>query len=114
EGDDGNVNIDYLDMTQNEPVQCEGEADPNDEFDGDELDRCRWPIVVRPAPNQMSVGDGKLAIETGDGTDMFGNNTNAENIVLQRAPQGAWEITTKLHMPFSGKEYEQAGIFVYG
>ena len=32
-GDDGNVNLDYLDVKQNEPIQC-GTVDPNDTFDG--------------------------------------------------------------------------------
>jgi plastocyanin len=113
-GDEGNINIDYLDVTQNEPPSCDSDVDPNDEFDGDQLDRCRWPVIVRPNPSQLSVGDGKLSIETGNNTDMFGANTTAENIVLQPAPDGAWEITTKLHMPFSGKQWEQAGMFVYG
>src|SRR5690606_4353643 len=99
---------------QDEAQDCEGEIDPNDEFDGNELDRCRWPLIVRPKPSQLSVADGKLAIQTGNNTDMFGGTTTAENIVLQPAPDGAWEITTKLHMPFSGKSWEQAGLFVYG
>jgi regulation of enolase protein 1 (concanavalin A-like superfamily) len=114
EGDDGNVNLDYLDVTQNEPVQCEPDIDPNDEFDGSELDECRWQQIVRSVASQRSVGDGKLAIETGDGTDMFGGTTTAENIVLQPAPDGPWEITTKMRMPFTGKDYEQASLMVYG
>jgi glucose/arabinose dehydrogenase/PKD repeat protein len=88
--------------------------DPDDEFDGAALDGCRWTEIVRPVPAQLAVGDGALAIDTGNGTDMFGGTTNAENIVLQPAPEGAWEITTEVTLPFTGKDYEQAGLMVYG
>jgi cytochrome c len=94
--------------------QCPPEVDPDDEFDGTALDPCRWTEIVRDVPDQRAVRDGALAIETGNGTDMFGGNTTAENIVLQPAPEDGWEITTEVTLPFTGKDYEQAGLMVYG
>jgi cytochrome c len=95
--------------------QCDPEPpDPNDEFDGTALDPCRWNEIVRGVPDQLAVRDGALAIETGNNTDMFGGNTTAENIVLQPAPEEGWEITTEVTLPFTGKDYEQAGLIVYG
>jgi glucose/arabinose dehydrogenase/regulation of enolase protein 1 (concanavalin A-like superfamily) len=96
------------------PECAPGAEGPDDEFDGEALEECRWTEIVRPVPDQLAVRDGELAIETGNGTDMFGGTTNAENIVLQDAPEGAWEITTQVTMPFTGKDYEQAGLMVYG
>ena len=105
-------NSDSVEIRVN-PV-CPPEVDPDDEFDGTMLDPCRWNEIVRDVPDQLAVGDGALAIETGNGTDMFGANTTAENIVLQPAPEDGWEITTEVTMPFTGKDYEQAGLMVYG
>ena len=69
---------------------------------------------MRAAPDQLAVRDGALAIDTGNNTDMFGGNTTAENIVLQPAPEEGWEITTEVTLPFTGKDYEQAGLMVHG
>ena len=90
-----------------------GPVDPSDEFDGTALDECRWSEIVRDNPGQRRVADGALHIDTGNGTDMYGGNTNAENLVLQPAPEGAWEAITQVDMPFTGKDYEQAGLMVY-
>ena len=110
--DDGNSASDSVEINA---TDCgPGSIDPNDEFDGDELDECRWTEIVRPVPDQLSVGGGELAIDTGNGTDMFGGTTTAENIVLQDAPEAPWEITTQMTMPFTGKDYEQSSLFVYG
>ena len=49
-GDDGNVNLDYLDVKQNEPIQCEPGVDPNDTFDGNALNRCRWTTILNEDP----------------------------------------------------------------
>ena len=108
--DSGIYRIDYVGE-----LECDPEPpDPDDEFDGTELDPCRWSEIVRSNPEQLAVRDGALAIDTGNNTDMFGGNTTAENIVLQPAPEGAWEITTEVTMPFTGKDYEQAGLMVHG
>ncbi|HSI79412.1 MAG TPA: ThuA domain-containing protein [Solirubrobacterales bacterium] len=110
--EDGKTASDSVEITA---TDCgPGPIEPDDQFDGDSLDECRWSEIVRPVPNQLSVGGGELAIDTGNGTDMFGGTTTAENLVLQPAPDAPWEITTEMTMPFTGKTYEQAALFVYG
>jgi len=110
--EDGNTASDTIEINANDCAP--GPVEPGDQFDGDSLDECRWSEIVRPVPEQLSVADGALQIDTGNGTDMFGGNTTAENLVFQPAPEGTWEITTQVSLPFSGKDYEQAGMFVYG
>jgi len=89
-------------------------ATPSDEFDGTGLQKCRWTNIVRENPEGYRVADGALKINTGNGLDMYGGNTTAQNIVTQKAPAGPWEATTKVDIPFTGKDYEQAGLMVYG
>jgi cytochrome c len=110
--EDGNTASDSIEINATDCAP--GPVEPDDQFDGAELDECRWSEIVRPVPDQRSVADGALQIDTGNGTDMFGGNTTAENLVFQPAPEGTWEITTQVSLPFSGKDYEQAGMFVYG
>ena len=83
-GDDGNVNLDYLDVTQNEPVQCAPTFEPDDEFDGDALDRCRWSTILNEDVSGYSLSDGKLQIKAQEG-DIVGGTVSARNVVLQRA-----------------------------
>ena len=90
------------------------DGNPDDEFDGDALDPCRWTKVVRPNPALLSVAGGKLLLDTNLGTDMYGGTTDANNIVTQPAPDGGWELSTKVKLAHQGKDYEQAGLFVYG
>ena len=45
---------------------------------------------------------------------MYGGNTNAQNLVLQPAPDGGWEATTKVDIALAEKTYEQAALMVYG
>ena len=87
---------------------------PDDEFDGTELNTCRWSEIVRDNPAGRAVDGGALAIDTGNNTDMYGGNTNAENVVLQPAPDGGWEATTKVDIALAEKTYEQAALMVYG
>ncbi len=111
-GDDGNVNIDYLEVTQNEPVQCAPTFDPNDTFDGDVLDRCRWTTIVNEDPSGYSLADGELQIEAQTG-DITGGTFTAPNVLLQRAPaDGSWSATTKLSLDGTD-DYIQAGIVAH-
>ncbi|GIJ31983.1 ThuA domain-containing protein [Micromonospora sediminimaris] len=83
----------------------------SDNFDGDTLDRDRWTSVVRE--NQLlSVSDGALRLPTGAG-DLYGSRNDATNLVLQPAPSGAWQATTKVTLPVTAN-YQQAGLLVYG
>ena len=112
-GDQGNVNLDYLDVTQNEPVQCGPATAADDEFDGDALDRCRWTTVVNEDPSGYSVADGRLRIEAQEG-DIVGGTFSARNVVLQQAPAGgSWAARTTLSIDGTD-DYVQAGIVARG
>ncbi|GIJ39224.1 ThuA domain-containing protein [Micromonospora andamanensis] len=83
----------------------------SDNFDGDTLNRDRWSSVVRE--NQLlSVSDGTLRLPTEAG-DLYGSRNDATNLVLQPAPTGAWQATTKVTVPVTAT-YQQAGLIVYG
>jgi hypothetical protein len=110
-GDDGNVNLDYLDVKQNEPIQC-GTVAANDTFDGATLDKCRWTTILNEDPAGYSVADGKLQIKAQSG-DITGGTVSAKNIVLQPAPtNGSWSATSKVSIDGT-KEYTQAGLVAH-
>ncbi|MCO8271636.1 ThuA domain-containing protein [Actinoplanes sp. TRM 88003] len=82
----------------------------SDDFLGNELDRDRWTVVRE---NQtFSVGGGVLKLPTAVG-DLYGGTNGATNLVLQPAPGGAWQATTKVTLPVTAN-YQQAGLIVYG
>ena len=112
EGDDGNVNLDYLDVEQNEPPQCAPGIDSNDEFDGDALDRCRWTTILNEDPTGYSLADGKLQIEAQAG-DIVGGTVSARNVVLQQGPtDGSWAATTKVSIDGTD-DFVQAGLVAH-
>ncbi|MEH1167932.1 ThuA domain-containing protein [Micromonospora sp. CPCC 205539] len=83
----------------------------SDDFTGTSLDRARWTTVVRE--NQLhSVSGGALRLPTSVG-DLYGARNDATNLVLQPAPAGAWQVTTRLTLPVTAN-YQQAGLLVYG
>ncbi|MGI5523927.1 ThuA domain-containing protein [Micromonospora sp. CA-259024] len=83
----------------------------SDDFNGTSLDKSRWTSVVRE--NQLySVSGGALRLPTGVG-DLYGARNDATNLVLQAAPTGPWEMTTKVTLPVTAN-YQQAGLLVYG
>ncbi|MFG1992600.1 ThuA domain-containing protein [Actinoplanes sp. NPDC048988] len=82
----------------------------SDDFVGDSLNRTRWSVVRE---NQtFSVGGGSLRLPTMAG-DLYGNRNDATNLILQPAPTGAWQATTKITLPVTAN-YQQAGLIVYG
>ncbi|MDD9207254.1 DUF1080 domain-containing protein, partial [Georgenia sp. 10Sc9-8] len=89
-----------------------GEVGPSDEFDGEELDRCRWDTILRQNTEGYRLADGQLVVDALDG-DMHGGAANAANVILQDAPEGGWEAVTKVAVP-QGEEYEQGGLIVHG
>ena len=110
-GDEGNVNIDYLDFKQNEPIQC-GTVVADDTFDGATLDRCRWTTILNEDPSGYSLAGGKLAIKAAAG-DLTGSTVSAKNVVLQPGPtNGSWAITSKVSIDGSD-DYLQAGLIAY-
>ncbi|MGC4767724.1 ThuA domain-containing protein [Micromonospora sp. DT44] len=83
----------------------------SDDFNGNTLDKSRWTTVVRE--NQLySLSGGALKLPTAVG-DLYGARNDATNLVLQPAPTGAWEMTTKVTLPVTAN-YQQAGLLVYG
>jgi type 1 glutamine amidotransferase/regulation of enolase protein 1 (concanavalin A-like superfamily) len=87
-----------------------GAGGPDDEFDGDALG-CPWSTIVRENPDRYEVSGGALRITTANG-DLYGPGGNVENIVLQRAPGGTWEATTKLTLDATGGG-QQGGVTLY-
>jgi cytochrome c len=96
------------------PIECLDPSSnpvPNDEFDGDRLDGCRWDRVVRPDLNRFRVEGGLLKIDTTP-TNLFDQHNNAPNLMLQSFPTGDWVVETKV----SGEvceQWQQGGFLVY-
>ncbi len=85
----------------------------DDEFDGTELDGCRWAQTVRYDSNHAEVADGELKVTTQLG-DINGNNPlSPRNFVLQAAPEGDWVATTRFKAPLKHR-YQLAGLLMYG
>ncbi|WP_208297325.1 ThuA domain-containing protein [Actinophytocola oryzae] len=84
----------------------------SDDFLGTSLDAGRWQVVRQ---NQdLVVRDGGLHIPTTN-TDIYGtdNSQPTPNLVLQPAPGGAWQATTKVSLT-ARDAYQQAGLILYG
>ncbi|WP_432955651.1 ThuA domain-containing protein [Micromonospora haikouensis] len=82
----------------------------SDDFVGTSLDKDRWTVVRE---NQLySVSDGSLRLPTASG-DLYGTTNGATNLVLQPAPSGSWQATTKVTLPVTAN-YQQAGLLIYG
>ncbi|MEV0807535.1 ThuA domain-containing protein [Micromonospora sp. NPDC050200] len=82
----------------------------SDDFLGTSLDKTRWTVVRE---NQLySVSGGALRLPTSSG-DLYGGRNDATNLVLQPAPSGAWQATTKITLPTTA-DYQQAGLLLYG
>ena len=76
---------------------------PSDAFSGARLDGCRWNRIVRYDGGGLEVSGGKLHLEL---------TADPANLVLQRAPAGAWTIETTVRVPLrSGSQ--QAGLLAY-
>ena len=89
------------------------EVDPNDEFDGTELDHCRWAAILRQDAEHYRVADGQLQIDALEG-DMHNGNTSAANVILQDVaePEAGFEVSTQFASP-AGGDFEQAGVMVH-
>ncbi|MEU8188645.1 ThuA domain-containing protein [Micromonospora carbonacea] len=82
----------------------------SDDFVGTSLDKDRWTVVRE---NQLySVSGGSLRLPTASG-DLYGTTNGATNLVLQPAPSGSWQATTKVTLPVTAN-YQQAGLLIYG
>ncbi|NYI03850.1 ThuA domain-containing protein [Allostreptomyces psammosilenae] len=102
--------VDYFHITPDDTATA---PEPSDEFDGTELDACRWTGVVRPDAAARQVADGALRIDTSDGDIYEGTATDPKNLVLQPAPTGDWTIETKVDASALDERYQQAGLMAY-
>ncbi|MET0237079.1 MAG: ThuA domain-containing protein [Kibdelosporangium sp.] len=103
-------------QTEHVPVTVDNPATSclsgrSDAFDS-ALDRTRW-TVIRESQN-LAVTGGSLHIPTVN-SDIYGtdNSTPVPNIVVQPAPAGAWQATTKVSL-IARDAYQQAGLVLYG
>ncbi|MFV2145033.1 ThuA domain-containing protein [Isoptericola sp. G70] len=101
--------FDWFHLTPDDSVS----TTPDDEFDGEELDTCRWQIV-REDESGYRVADGSLQIDT-TATDIYtGTNTDVPNIVLQDQPEGDWTVETRVDASQLVEQYQQGGLILYG
>ena len=112
-GDDGNVNLDHLDVGQPAPPVCDPVVEPDDAFDGTALDRCRWTTILNEDPTGYDVADGVLSIDALPG-DLSGGVTNARNVIFQDAPTDAtWMAETAVSLD-GADDYLQGGLVLWG
>ena len=88
-----------------------GQCPQTDEFDGTALGG-KWQ-VINPNPSALSVGNGHLTLNTGQG-DVSGTAFNAQNILLQEVPEGAWTTTVKVDHRAVAVNGQAAGLVIYG
>ena len=111
-GDNGNVNIDYLDLGARSACAPGETPGADDEFDGTTLDTCRWSTILNKTPTGVAVADGQLRINAQSG-DLSGGAVDAKNMVLQDAPaDGTWAATTQLTMT-GADDYLQGGLVAW-
>lgn len=111
-GDDGNVNLDYLDLGDRSACAPGETPGADDEFDGDTLDTCRWSTILNKTSNGVAVADGQLRINAQAG-DLSGGAVDAKNMVLQDAPaEGPWAATTQLTLTGTD-DYLQGGLVAW-
>jgi cytochrome c len=102
--------FDWFHITPDDTATAPG---PDDEFDGDALDTCRWS-VVNEDPTGYRVTDGSLQIDTTP-TDIYGtDNRPVPNIVLQDQPGDEWTVETVVDGSALDRQYQQGGLIVYG
>ena len=102
--------FDWFNVSPDETVVVET---PNDEFDGAALDGCRWSIV-NEQKSGYRVSDGALQIDT-TADDIYGAATGVPNFILQPQPEGDdWVVETKVDGSAFDRQYQQAGLILYG
>ncbi|WP_396667092.1 ThuA domain-containing protein [Microbacterium sp. R86528] len=103
------AHFDWFHITPDDTASA---ATPNDEFDGDALDTCRW-TVVDPEPEGFRVSDGHLEIDTTP-EDIYTSATGAPNFIVQDQPGEEWTVETKVDASALDRRYQQAGLIVLG
>ncbi|MCF6376585.1 DUF1080 domain-containing protein [Nocardioides KLBMP 9356] len=111
-GDNGNLNLDYLDLGERQACAPGETPGPDDEFDGDTLDTCRWSTIVNKTATGVSVTGGQLVIKAQSG-DLSGGAVDAKNMILQDSPaDGPWAATTQVTMTGTD-DYLQGGVVAW-
>ena len=88
-----------------------GARAPSDAFSGSRLDGCRWNRVVRYDGGALHVS-GWVVAPRAHRRHPRPQQHGPANLVLQRAPAGAWTIETTVRVPLrSGSQ--QAGLIAY-
>jgi cytochrome c len=101
--------FDWFHLTPDDTAEAPG---PDDEFDADTLDPCRWD-VVREDPTGYRVTGGELEIDT-TATDIYsGDNTGTPNIVVQDLGEGDWSVETLVDGSEFDQQYQQGGLIAY-
>ncbi|NYE38606.1 PKD repeat protein/type 1 glutamine amidotransferase [Nocardioides cavernae] len=80
----------------------------SDEFDGTSLDG-KWDVIRDSG--EWSVENGGLQLPINSGS-LYGIGGNAEDIIVQDAPEGEFEVTAKITAEVS-ENYHQAGLRLY-
>jgi PKD repeat protein len=101
--------FDWFRITPDDPP-----ADPgfDDEFEGDELDGCRWDKIKGWKSSNLEVAGGKLAITTFDADISGANNGAIQNLILQTPPAGDWTVETKMTAPLKDN-WQLAGFLLH-
>lgn len=82
----------------------------NDEFSSPTLDRKAW-TVFGEEPQHYTLKDGHLTIQTADG-DVAEKRDDAENLFLQYAPRGDFDVTTHVNI-HPAENYENAFLCIW-
>ena len=80
----------------------------SDEFDGTSLDG-KWDVIRDSGDWRVENGGLQLPINSGS---LYGVGGNAEDIIVQEAPDGAFEVTAKITAEVT-ENYHQAGLRLY-
>ena len=80
----------------------------SDEFDGTSLDG-KWDVIRDSGDWRVENGGLQLPINSGS---LYGIGGNAEDIIVQEAPDGAFEVTAKITAEVT-ENYHQAGLRLY-
>lgn len=104
-----NAKYDWFHVTPDDTATA---ATPNDQFDGDVLDACRWNVVNEDADGYR-VSDGQLQIDTSP-YDIYSADTGVTNIIVQPQPGTDWTVETKVDGSQFDRRYQQGGLILYG
>ncbi|GAA5116469.1 hypothetical protein GCM10023339_25180 [Alloalcanivorax gelatiniphagus] len=112
--EDGNDGSDTATVTVTVFEDC-GLETPDDTFEGDTLDTCRWNAIVAGDPTKRRVEDGRLFVTTTQG-EIYQTGTGKSNLVLQSADHAGEDWTLETHADVSKLDggYSQAGLMAYG